>query len=1785
MTSDRWFKHKLVVAWALTFAASVSAAPLTTEAISPLKRSTKAIDIALAPAGAIPIELDFSEVAPLWNAKSVRLTGMPMPDGDDVTLRLRPVENPVNAIWYYTGEDANGPILEHVAAAPVLLLAGSVEDVPGSTVFLGIADGQAQGWIETAEGLHLLATPPDGGGTLFYRVGKDRGGLDVPAPGVSVDLSRLEKQANPFVPIGDHATVLRELQTPGSEIRERFLEVSGIRRLPQMLDLLTRDEDDVDPEYQLGACCVMPGMCLLLTAEVCSGFCSDAKDTFCGNTWDGPPIDFAAGNLPPCWLGPEVGCGGSWTCFETDPEAEPEDPSFGNWTGACCLSVDGIEEVLQLEACVCAQQGGRFVAPPAICIGEDLAAPEKMPTDNFVSADTIIALDPDICSKPSGACCMEQSILCEDIADPDDPIYDLFLQVTCQFLPQAICEDADILADVFNGTGSPGYFVAECYPCISTLEGDSVCPASMQLETGGVAPPIQLECQEPRIAVDTDWWFLERFDGDASAAGTYVTLLMASINSILERDALVSFQIGDVVLRGEIPHDQYIPGSPDLGGGMDYLLRGACCIEDLNECWERRTEQWCEDQEVVHGNSTTWLGPGSSCWDADGTPCPGNNSTVHDDEDATPFTIADMWGLMNDEWNRIAADPLHPLYEVRDSSNLVLLMSGYPFERPYWALPLTAPDPYVYQEWGIVPQIADAGTTRVMCTDSDSPYAVAAAHGSFPWPGTPFDQGNANWDLVAATRAMVLAFGVDPTNAYGLDDCIGPPCLDVSLTSDCLHSYYYAGLRDFAITPQNAVSMPPTLMSYCMTCPGESANMQLRFRSEIAARIYARFATMTCESGVGSLDAQAPTAPYAVDDFYIQAAAAVHYLDAVANDLAPGCTDQNVFDPSTWDPDTFDPNTDPWPEFPLFLSRIEPDAPDLDPQVSPWWSYPQTALPATTVMGGTIDIVPDPNNPGQLVVEYIPPPEFCGIDFFYYEVSTDPPFVPDPDSPDPDNPDPLWLPETDTGLVRITESVCAGGTRSIVDLPNYPPQSVTEPTIPPTPPVAGAPDVIALDGFSVASQLNSLSWTAVELDLIDPLSTAPNEAFWRIWGVREAGASLYDDCSDGSPCAIFYDAHPFGGPGECGPVQPFVWAGEDPVGPIDGDCDAPDNFYLPSEGELLIQCLEESDDLPGVDAEWIAGNFCVDVDTISAEGACCLDGLCVITTPYDCAAMGWAWEWVAPDPLTCPGLSNPNYRWEWTYDTSRAGFFMGNGTTCDDRDWCRRTAPCCYERPDDAGPACALLTCEECLELGGKMLTWGRENVHGVMDFFDGTQWCSADPDWLYVDGPPQPLWDSPCEYPVCDLDFTNYPRGAPVVIEPPDPSQTIGACCVLALDQATAGAQLQYCTNLSRLDCEELAGHPTVVSTSWSIRGRCEDVPCTPLGACCATNLEPLEVVCTDGVSFEDCLAIWNEGTDTIAFTPHATCADLPCDADAIGGCCLPQTGVCCENFTREVCDLISGVFLGNGADCSTCGQADSQGVCSVDYAGIGVCTADVSQSLCELSLLGTWYADVQTCNESIPDVGSGMGGPLGACCYEFECISAVAENDCILSGGFPILKSHNPYHPFCAQQGNEPDPLGACCYDNDRYGEVCVDLTQAQCTSLAGTWCSSGLCGDDCPGDPGWEGCAPLDFCAPGRCEVTWQRDTNDDDCPDAIYTNTFIAANPERCTSRDGVWLGQVTRGALPPRTAGDLDGDGRVGTSDLLILLRSWGYPDPTADLDGSGLVDAGDLHRMLLLWKP
>jgi len=50
-------------------------------------------------------------------------------------------------------------------------------------------------------------------------------------------------------------------------------------------------------------------------------------------------------------------------------------------------------------------------------------------------------------------------------------------------------------------------------------------------------------------------------------------------------------------------------------------------------------------------------------------------------------------------------------------------------------------------------------------------------------------------------------------------------------------------------------------------------------------------------------------------------------------------------------------------------------------------------------------------------------------------------------------------------------------------------------------------------------------------------------------------------------------------------------------------------------------------------------------------------------------------------------------------------------------------------------------------------------------------------------------------------------------------------------------------------------------------------------------------------------------------------------------------------------------------------------------------------------------------------------------------------------------------------------------------------------------------------------------------------------------------------------------------------GDLDGDGAVGSTDLALLLGSWGTADVAADLDDSGDVGSSDLALLLGSWGP
>ena len=1680
------FLAVLSPAWALS---------ATVEVEAPIRRSLAAADVAKTPPGAVALTIN--GLSELWNASSVRLSSMPMPDGDNVTLLLTRQANPVEATWFVTQDSLGREQRSHLPAAPVLLLAGTVEGDPGSAVFLGLAENQAQGWIETSEGLHLISTSPEGGPTLMFRVGADRGGIDLPAPGLTREIGTptingqpRDDVTNPFVPVTDYDRLLLEMQNPDSPLRELVMG-ERVRRFPDFLDGANRAIIQLDPI--VGACCVLPGFCFQLTAEGCADFC-ESPDDFCDNVVGSDPDEpYSVDNPPQCWLGPGVPCDERWVCFESfDDPSDPDHPGNGNWFGACCIEdpLDpGMFDIVDLSACECGYRGGRFVIEPAVCLGDDLAAPGQMPADNFVSAAEIIAIDPFFCSSAPGACCIEQQVLCEDFSDdPQNPILEYFKEVACISVPQAICEDADIITDSFNGTGQAGYWTKECFPCVfsanvgGATEGQAfICPATMQNETsGGVHAPPQTECQYAQLTVDTDSWYLDRFDGDVQAGQRYATLLMASVNWILERDALVSFQIGDLILRGADDADPV------------YYVAGACCFGA--DCYENQTEAQCPASA-----GATWLGPGTSCQDFQGvcTPDPVIDPDIN-------WSIVNTYAQMASEWNLAASDPDHQFYDIRTSSNFILLLSGFSYERPYFSDSDTYPG-----EFGVETQDVAAGVQRTLCVEGASPYAVAAVRGTFPWPGTPFGSDNSNWDLVAAVRALGLGIGVNETSSYGYDRCFGPPCEGVSVSADCTHQYFNSGLYTDDVLPINTDAMPPTLMSYCASCPGGSSNLQLRFRSEIGARIYSRFANMDCSwSGAGGLDPNEPNVPYASDDFYINVNGVSQYLDVMANDVAPGCAAQ------------YD---DPTALFPMELSQLgvfdaaNPTEPDWQPGGS-------GGLPGATILGGTIDIVDDPNNPApdaNQVVLYTPPADFCGVDVFEYEIETIPPVL-----------DPPVVLEIATARVQIVQQGCTNALT--VCPPCY--ESVTEPTVPATPPVPPYSNDVMVINDVAGSLVDSFSWSGLQLTLADTASTSPQEAFLRVWLSSEAGVPI-DPNSTPPP---FFDVHPFGTQAECGPTPDFVWNGSAIVS-SSGTCIAPVNLFVPPSGEILVQCLEESDDLPGADATWTGGEVCVVSEPTNATGACCLDGLCYETTAYDCIALDWSYQWEYD-------VTSSRWDYRMVQDKNASGFFMGAGTTCTERDWCRRTAPCCFLGPDDE-MRCAELTCEECRDIGGTL----RDVLGNTV--FNGTEHCDVPGGMRIPFGAPRspqilPLWDTPCEFPVCDT----------------PPSYTVGACCM-----EIGGAR--FCSDLTRIDCEDLGG-------TWSIRGRCDQVPCTPLGACCTLTANGSVDSCVDGIDAQACQLLW-DGVPlgfSVVFHSGETCNTTVCDIDATGACCLADQNICCDSFTREVCDLVYGTFLGSGSDCTTCSSAAAAGgACSIVSGDISVCTIDLAETVCQ-NLGGQWYGGMQTCNEGVPGPGIGFNGLVGACCYEFECVGSVSEMDCIVAGGHLIAKADNPWHPGCEPTATGP-LWGSCCYDNTNFGRVCIDQpNQTACESLpGGSWCGAercefqtGACGAVCPS---------LNLCAPGLCTIELGSSTG--------QTNYFIetiAADRQRCDDRGGVWGGPVTAAAFTPRVAGDLDGDGTVGPMDLLRLLAAWGSDNHSADLDGSGYVDVNDLRQLLSRWR-
>lgn len=208
------------------------------------------------------------------------------------------------------------------------------------------------------------------------------------------------------------------------------------------------------------------------------------------------------------------------------------------------------------------------------------------------------------------------------------------------------------------------------------------------------------------------------------------------------------------------------------------------------------------------------------------------------------------------------------------------------------------------------------------------------------------------------------------------------------------------------------------------------------------------------------------------------------------------------------------------------------------------------------------------------------------------------------------------------------------------------------------------------------------------------------------------------------------------------------------------------------------------------------------------------------------------------------------------------------------------------------------------------------------------------------------------------------------------------------------------------------------------------------------------------------------------------------------------------------------------------------------------------------------------------------------GACCFSDGSCQQLTDADCdTLSGTWsgPEIS--------CSAANCQPSP-GACCVESTG---ACTEVDEATCVAFGGEFhadesCATWICfpegacclaNGDCTGPVGEEVC--LGF---GGTFMGHGADCTTANCPDPIgwccpKDGSFCSDMSEaQCAAFGAIWGGAGTscddasacEGEPCP---GDVDGNGTVDVSDLLLILASWG-DGGSGDADGDGDTDVNDL---------
>ncbi len=140
----------------------------------------------------------------------------------------------------------------------------------------------------------------------------------------------------------------------------------------------------------------------------------------------------------------------------------------------------------------------------------------------------------------------------------------------------------------------------------------------------------------------------------------------------------------------------------------------------------------------------------------------------------------------------------------------------------------------------------------------------------------------------------------------------------------------------------------------------------------------------------------------------------------------------------------------------------------------------------------------------------------------------------------------------------------------------------------------------------------------------------------------------------------------------------------------------------------------------------------------------------------------------------------------------------------------------------------------------------------------------------------------------------------------------------------------------------------------------------------------------------------------------------------------------------------------------------------------------------------------------------------------------------------------------------GGGGDPEGACC-----IGTSCTYGTEANCNASGGTY----------QGDYVSCSTSPCDAVVGACC-----------------FGTSCFDVSEAQCTSSGGSWIGDNTTCGTdtcgsPSTCEADINGDGNVDVSDVLVMVSVWGTNDADADINGDGTVGVADLLLVIDGWGP